>query len=134
MENSENKEKLTFTEWLENTWYHNKWMIIFGGMLVLFLIISVGQLASSSSPDLKVLHVGPMYISPEAADRIESTLEGFSEDYNDDGDFTVDILDITVNKLSDVAAAWRRILSDCRSGAPSADGKTSAFDGEFISV
>ena len=101
MENSENKEKLTFTEWLENTWYHNKWMIIFGGMLVLFLVISVGQLASSSSPDLKVLHVGPMYISPEAADRIENTLEGFSEDYNDDGDFIVDILDITVNKLSD---------------------------------
>lgn len=39
-----------------------------------------------------------------------------------------------VNKLSDVAAAWRRILSDCRSGAPSADGKTPTFDGEFISV
>ena len=39
-----------------------------------------------------------------------------------------------VGKLSAAAAAWRRILSDCRSGASPADGKTSAFGAEFISV
>ena len=39
-----------------------------------------------------------------------------------------------VGKLSDVAAAWRRILSDSRPGASPADGKTSALGAEFISV
>lgn len=101
MENKEQTEKMSFSEWVENTWYHHKWMIIFAGMMIIFVIISIGQLISSSSADINILHVGPMYISPEAANRIESTLEGFSDDYNSDGEFIADILDITVDKFSD---------------------------------
>lgn len=100
-ENKEKKEKLTFSEWLENVWYYNKWMIIFGGMMIIFVIMSIGQLASGNDPDIKILHVGPMYLSAEAIDRLEDTLEGFSEDYNDDGNFDADLLDITVNKVPD---------------------------------
>lgn len=101
MENKEQNEKLSFSEWLENLWYHSKWMIIFGGMMIVFVIISITQLLSTSSPDVNILHVGPMYLSSEAIDRIEDTLEGFSGDYNDDGDFSISILDITVDKVSD---------------------------------
>lgn len=101
MENKEQNEKLSFSEWLENIWYHSKWMIIFGGMMVLFVVVSVVQLVSTSGPDVNILHVGPMYLSSEAIDRIETTLKDFSDDYNDDGDFSLSILDITVDKLSD---------------------------------
>lgn len=95
----ENTEKLTPREWIENMWYHYKWLIIFGGLLIIFLVISCFQFLSNDEPDVNILHMGPMYISPEVADRIEETIGGFSDDYNDDGDKTVAILDITVNKF-----------------------------------
>lgn len=95
----EKTEKLTPREWIENIWYHYKWMIIFGGMMILFIVMSIGQIFATSDPDLNILHVGPMYISSEAADMIEDTLAEFSEDYNDDGEITANILDITVNKF-----------------------------------
>lgn len=101
MENKEQNEKMTAAEWLENVWYHNKWLIIFAGMMIIFVIISVGQLMSNSGADVNLLHVGPMYISPEAANRIETTLGELSDDYNGDGEFIVDILDITVDKIND---------------------------------
>ena len=101
MENKEQNEKLSFSEWLENIWYHSKWMIIFGGMMIIFVVISLFQIFSTSNPDVNILHVGPMYLSSEAIDRIETTLKDFSDDYNDDGDFTMNILDITVDKISD---------------------------------
>ena len=100
MENKEQNERLSFSEWLENIWYHSKWMIIFGGMMIIFVVISVIQLVSTSGPDVNILHVGPMYLSSEAIDRIETTLKDFSDDYNDDGDFSISLLDITVDKLS----------------------------------
>ncbi len=140
MENNEKNEKLTFTEWLENVWYHNKWMIIFAGMMIIFVIISVGQLASGSSPDINILHVGPMYISSEAVDRIELTLEKLSDDYNGDGDFTVDLLDITVNKLPDGQGgtvnydqnnqALQRFQTEIRAG----DAVIYALDKEYFDL
>lgn len=95
----EKTEKLSPREWLENLWYHYKWLIIFGGLIVIFLVISLFQYFSTNDPDVNILHIGPMYISPTAAEEIEETIGGLSEDYNDDGEMTVNILDITVNKI-----------------------------------
>lgn len=95
----EKTEKLTPREWIENMWYHYKWLIIFGGLLIAFLVISCFQFFANDDPDVNILHMGPMYISPEVADKIEATVGGMAEDYNDDGEVNVAILDITVNKF-----------------------------------
>lgn len=95
----EKTEKLTPREWIENMWYHYKWLIIFGGLLIAFLVISCFQFLANDDPDVNILHMGPMYISPEVADKIEATVGGMAEDYNDDGEVNVAILDITVNKF-----------------------------------
>lgn len=122
----EKTEKLTFAEWWENTWYHYKWMIIFGAMLVALVVISCVQLFSNAKPDVDILHVGPMYISPEVAEDIEETVGGLSEDYNDDGEIAVNILDITVNKFGTTEenavnydennAALQRFQTEIRAG------------------
>ena len=101
----EKNEKMSFREWFENLWYHYKWLIIFGGVFVVFLAISIGQMASTKNPDVNFLHVGPMYISSGAADRIEDTMSQFTGDVNGDGKVKVDMLDITVNKLGDESNA-----------------------------
>ncbi|MBR2900826.1 MAG: hypothetical protein IKC39_01135 [Clostridia bacterium] len=95
----ETKTKMNAREWMENLWYHYKWLIIFGGLILAFLIISLFQHFGSKDPDVNILHVGPMYISPESAETLKGSVATLSEDYNDDGDINVALLDITVNKF-----------------------------------
>ena len=100
----ETKERMSPREWFENIWYHYKWVIIIGGVVILFLIVSLGQLFSNSEPDVNILHVGPMYISVDAAEEIEKTVATLSDDYNGDGEINTYLLDITINKVSDDAS------------------------------
>lgn len=95
----ETKTKMSFGEWIENLWYHYKWLIIFGGLIVAFVTISLFQYFGSKDPDVNILHVGPMYISPESAENLKDSVASLSEDYNDDGNINVALLDITVNKF-----------------------------------
>lgn len=138
--NMEKSEKMSFGEWCENLWYHYKWLIIFGGMLIAFLIISIGQMLSTKDPDVNILHVGPMYISSGAADRIENTMAQFTDDVNGDGKVNVDILDITVNKFGtdesnavnydDRNKALQRFQTEIRAG----DAVIYALDKEFFDI
>ncbi len=95
----EKTTKLSFKEWFENIWYHYKWLIIFGGLLIVFLLISLGQCSTNADPDVNILHVGPNYISPDEVDTIEEVLAGMSDDYNDDGDKNVSLLQVTIDKI-----------------------------------
>ncbi|MBQ3230063.1 MAG: hypothetical protein IJO64_07895 [Clostridia bacterium] len=101
METKENKEKLSFGEWVENIWYHYKWPIICFTVLGIFLIYSAVQLFSKDDPDIKMLHVGPMYVSPTDADALRGSVEGLSDDYNEDGEVIADFMDITIAKFKD---------------------------------
>ena len=97
---SYDKGKLTPKQWIENIWYHYKWAIILGGLIIAFVAIALVQFLSNKEPDVRIMHVGPMYISPAANDKIEATLAPMSGDYNDDGEVNINILDITINKFS----------------------------------
>ncbi len=92
--------KMTPMEWAEHIWYHYKWVLIIGACVVVFLLITVTQFFTNKSPDVSIMHVGPMYITPTAHDEMADTLATFSKDYNDDGEIKTDILDITVNKFT----------------------------------
>lgn len=95
----EKKERLSFSEWCENMWYHYKWLIVFLGLMLLFVVISVVQLVKQKDPDVNMLFVGPWYLSVANIDELETTVQGFSRDYNDDGKLRIDTLDLTIQKL-----------------------------------
>ena len=98
----EEKTKLTPKEWLENIWYHYKWLIIFGGLLVVFLAISLTQLLSNKDPDVSLLYVDKMYYSDLETD-IRTTTASLADDYNEDGKTVVDMLTITINEATDAS-------------------------------
>lgn len=98
---AEKKDKLSFAEWFENIWYHYKWPLILGTILGVFLIVSLVQFFSKDDPDIKILHVGPMYISPTDSETLRGTVEGLSDDYNGDGKVVVNLMDITIAKFQD---------------------------------
>ena len=93
------KPKQSFSQWIENIWYHYKWTIILGGIVLAFVVIALVQLFSNTEPDIRIMHVGPMYISQTASDKLEETLAPMGVDCNDDGEVTLNLLDITINKF-----------------------------------
>lgn len=95
-----NKGKLSFAKWIDNVWYHYKWTIILGGAIIAFLVVALVQLFRNEEPDVYIMHVGPMLISPAAAEDIDETVAGMAYDCNDDGEVNVNVLDITINKFS----------------------------------
>ena len=136
------QERMSFSEWLENIWYHYKWLIIFGAAMIAFLVISLSQFLSTKDPDVNILHVGPMYISAEVAETIETTVGKMSDDYNDDGEIKVEILDITINKFGNEEAGidpinydhnnkgLQRFQTEIRAG----DTVIYALDKEFFDI
>ena len=95
-----NKGKLSFAKWIENVWYHYKWTIVLGGIIVIFLVIALVQLFRNEEPDINIMHVGPMYISPADSDEIGKTLATMGYDCNGDDEVNMNLLDITVDKFS----------------------------------
>lgn len=138
----EKQTKMSVREWLENLWYHYKWLIIFGGLILVFVVTSCVQYFSSRSPDVNILHVGPMYISPESADKMKESMASLSEDYNDDGSINVALLDITVNKFGNEEegidpvnydknnSALQRFQTEVRAG----DAVIYLLDEEFFEI
>lgn len=92
----EENKRLSFGEWLENMWYHYKWLIIFGGLIVIMLVMSLTQCMATKDPDVNILHVGPIYLAPETTDDLKGSVGKLSSDYNEDGKIKVEILDISV--------------------------------------
>ncbi len=138
----EKQEKMSLGEWFENIWYHYKWLIIFGVVLVAFILISFSQFLATKDPDVNIMHVGPMYISSDVAATIEDTVGKLSDDYNDDGEIKVEILDITVNKFGNEDAGidpvnydqnnkgMQRFQTEIRAG----DTVIYALDKQFFDV
>lgn len=96
----EKKEKQTFREWAENIWYYYKWLVLFIGLMIVFAVICIVQLAQKDEPDVDVMFVGPGYYLDQASkDNLGDSFELISEDYNGDGKFTLNLLDITMPQL-----------------------------------
>jgi len=70
----EKKEKQTFREWAENIWYYYKWLVLFIGLMIVFAVICIVQLAQKDEPDVDVMFVGPGYYLDQASKEIPSSL------------------------------------------------------------
>ncbi len=108
----EESKKISFKEWFENLWYHYKWVIILGGIMVVFLIVSLVQCTAKKDIDINILHVGPMTLSHDATELLKDNVASFSDDYTGDGEINVAIHDITVNKFGNDEAGGERVNYD----------------------
>ena len=94
-----------FGGWMEYIIEYYKWPILFGVVLVSAIIFAISQTASSSNPDLSMMYVGPFYMSPAEQDKLGQTVASLSGekegDYNEDGHFRYDFLDLTISHIRD---------------------------------
>lgn len=91
----EAKNKLSFKEWCEHIWYYYKWLIILGGLVVIFLLSAFIQLIFKAEPDVHILYVGKGSISVNGVNELTNFVESMIDDYNDDGKKICDYVDIT---------------------------------------
>lgn len=94
-----------FRGWASYIAEYYKWPILIGLIIAVGLVIGISQLNRSSNPDLCCMYVGPYYLSPAEQDRMKEALAALDEkaglDFNNDGEFRFDFLDITVTHLQD---------------------------------
>ena len=86
----ENKEKMTFLQWLDNYWYHHKAITIIGAFALVMVTVASCQFFSKKEPDVFMYYVGEtnINVNPELIREELASLCG--DDYNGDGKTVVD--------------------------------------------
>ncbi len=87
----EEKKKMTFLQWIDNTWYHYKPQIIIGFFAIILIGVCLFQSLTKNEPDVFIYYVGEGEITVEGAEKFRSDMEMVLEkDYNGDGKKVVD--------------------------------------------
>lgn len=87
-------------KWVENYWYHYKWVTVITLFFVLVLGIGIFQMCAKEEDDIDILYTGPAILSADQKQELAAAFAAvMADDFNDDGEKTVKISDITV--LSD---------------------------------
>ncbi len=96
------KEKMTFRQWVENFWYHNKVAFLLIVFFAVFLGICVAQLINKNKPDANFLYMGPARVAFSGESLIqESMATVMKEDYNKDGKKYIDYIELTALDATD---------------------------------
>ena len=105
MKSAEQDRKLTFREWLEHIWYYYKWQILILGLIAVFVIIATVQLFTKSDPDVGIMVVGKTTLTAEGTADFKEVCYSLMSDYNDDGEKSVNYLELTVSENGETTNA-----------------------------
>ena len=91
------KERMTFSEWLENYWYHYKSATLVGLFFAFVFLVGVVQCSMRTSADVIMMYTGPTSLSLDAIHEIEASAAGvLGTDFNGDGNVCVQYLENVV--------------------------------------
>ena len=100
----ESVKNLSFSQKIEHIWFYYKWFILFGIVVLGFLIVCFTQCAGKKEPDATVMYAGPVAVSSRYTDRIGAAFSDImSEDYNGNGIKSAEL--ITIQLITDPTAA-----------------------------
>lgn len=77
-------------KWLDNFWYHNKWIVIIVTFFAVTVVIMTAQLCAKDKYDAMILYTGPQIPTASKTIDICNTFEKvMEEDYDGDGEKAV---------------------------------------------
>ena len=84
-------------KWLDNFWYHYKWIAIVAAVFFIFIAVSTVQMLTREKPDMYIMYAGPQVISVQNAAYIERAFASIGgADYNSDGKSVVSLRDLAI--------------------------------------
>ncbi len=84
----------TFSEKVQNYWYHYKWVTLIGFFIAVIFTICLVQCVTKVEPDLKIIVYGHTYIDDNG---LSDLAEQYVTDLNGDGKVKVEIVNCSFN-------------------------------------
>ena len=89
------RTRLRGRKWIENFWYHHKFGTIAGMVALITVVVCTLQMCGRTKPDLYVMYCGSEQMSQNRYNTLREELaEMAPSDYNEDGEISVDLIDI----------------------------------------
>ena len=73
-------------KWLDNFWYHYKWVVIIVTFFLIIGIILTVQLVTRKNYDVYIMYLGDASIPDTKYQDIMDSFEKIADDYNGDGE------------------------------------------------
>ena len=93
-------------KWLDNFWYHYKWVTLVTAFFTVTLSIIIIQMITKSNPDSNILYGGPAVLTANQTKEIENAFNALlPEDFNGDGEKITSLQAITLMTKEQIAKA-----------------------------
>lgn len=94
-----------------NFWYHHKWKVILGAVLLLTLAVLLGQSLTRVQPDYVICMVTAQGVSVDSDQRVEELLEAYADDRNGDGRVRVEVICLNVESGAEAVSNQQTVLA-----------------------
>lgn len=102
---------------LSNFWYHYKWPVIIGGIVLVFLVILIGQAATRDDPDYNLILATEKYVDQAAADLLGEELQAYGRDLDGDGKVEVAVETLVTGDATQMGMANKtKLMAHLSSG------------------
>lgn len=88
--NSDRKQN-SFIKFIDNIWYHYKFIILIGIAAFIMLSFAMCQMIKKVSPDIFIYHITSQGLTAVSKDEFTDSLGEIADDYNGDGKVKVDL-------------------------------------------
>lgn len=93
-------------KWLDNFWYHYKWVTLVTVFFTVTLLIIIVQMITKTNPDSNILYGGPAVLTANQTKEIENAFNALlPEDFNGDGEKITSLQSITLMTKEQIAKA-----------------------------
>lgn len=93
-------------KWLDNFWYHYKWVTLVTAFFTVTLSIIIIQMITKTNPDSNILYGGPAVLTANQTKEIENAFNALlPEDFNSDGEKITSLQAITLMTKEQIAKA-----------------------------
>ena len=93
-------------KWLDNFWYHYKWVTLVTAFFTVTLLIIIIQMITKTNPDSNILYGGPAVLTANQTKEIENAFNVLlPEDFNGDGEKITSLQAITLMTKEQIAKA-----------------------------
>ena len=102
---------------LSNFWYHYKWPVIIGGIVLVFLAILIGQMVTRDDPDYNLVLATEKYVDQASADRLAEELQAYGRDLDGDGKVEVAVETLVTGDATQMGMANKtKLMAHLSSG------------------